>query len=109
MRTCTVELRPTAKNSGMPALTRRLSGERVWLVKCYAAWCPACKGAMGKFHAVAERLKDAVEVEVGAINCERPENKKIVDSALAGDCLRHVRVLGYPFDGHAEPAGFCLL
>ena len=45
---------------------RRLHGDAVWLVKCYAAWCPACKAHVGQFHSTAEKLKDEVEVEVGA-------------------------------------------
>ena len=64
---------------------RRLVGESVWLVKCYAAWCPACKAHMGQFFATAEKLRDEVEVEVGAINCERPENKRICTDRLAVD------------------------
>ena len=56
---------------------RRLIGDSIWLVKCYAAWCPACKANMPQYHSTAELLKDESEVEVGAINCEKPMNTRI--------------------------------
>ena len=30
---------------------RRLSGDTVWLVQCYAAWCPACRAFVGTWQA----------------------------------------------------------
>ena len=45
---------------------RRLAGDAIWLVKAYAAWCPACKANMAQFHAAAEMLRDEAEIEVRA-------------------------------------------
>lgn len=46
---------------------RRLIGDSVWLIKAYAAWCPACKAHMPQFHAAAELLRDSEEVALAAI------------------------------------------
>ena len=49
---------------------RRLVGDTVWLVECYAAWCPACRAFMPTWQATGALMRDD-DVEVGAINCEK--------------------------------------
>ena len=49
---------------------RRLVGDTIWLVECYAAWCPACRASMPTWQAAGALMRDD-DVEVGAINCEK--------------------------------------
>ena len=85
---------------------RRLVGESVWLVKCYAAWCPACKAHMGQFFATAEKLRDEVEVEVRPHSAPRVAMR---DRALkrSGSHVCPVRGL-HLRNGEAWQVGFAL-
>jgi thiol-disulfide isomerase/thioredoxin len=49
---------------------RRLIGDSIWLIECYAAWCPACKNFVPHWRETAKLMKDD-DVEVGAVNCEK--------------------------------------
>lgn len=59
---------------------------------------------MPQFHSTAERLKESDDVEVGAINCERPGNKQICSDWLSVDAYpsllllnrRHGTLARYP-------------
>ena len=65
----------------------------MWLVKAYAAWCPACKAHMPQFHRTAELLQDESAVDVGAINCERAAAKKLCADWLAVDAYPSLYLL----------------
>lgn len=49
---------------------RRLSGQTVWLIEFYAAWCTGCRNARESFRDLA-RLLESTTIEVGAVNCVR--------------------------------------
>ena len=92
---------------------RRLGGDSIWLLEAYAAWCPACKAAMPKFHSTAELLKDRSDlVEVGAVNCERAGMKKHCADWLAVDAypsfyllsLDQTALAKYPKDAEVTAA-----
>ena len=49
---------------------KRLSGESIWLIECYAAWCPACQNFVPHWRDTA-KLIASTDIEIGAVNCEK--------------------------------------
>ena len=51
---------------------KRLVGDSIWLVECYAAWCPACQNYVSTWRETARALiANDDELEIGAVNCEK--------------------------------------
>ena len=51
---------------------KRLVGDSIWLVECYAAWCPACQNFVSSWRETARNLiANDDELEIGAVNCEK--------------------------------------
>ena len=64
---------------------KRVTGESIWLIELYAAWCGACQRFVPTYKSIAEELRND-DVEVGAINCE-------VETHL---CSRIFNIRAYP-------------
>lgn len=64
---------------------RRLAGRSIWLIKFYAAWCPASRNSRNEWRSVAQAV-EGLPVDVGAVNCVR--QKRI--------CSDYVGISKYP-------------
>lgn len=64
----------------LEAFENEVRDDKAVFVMYYADWCGHCKRAKPHFKKLMENYKDNDKVTIMMINCEDPENKKLVKS-----------------------------